>query len=540
MSLAASVLHETLTSSAPRAGQTAGGTDALEALEHVAGALERLMSQCPDLPVLAIPWMSVRHPLHAVHEQFLRGESADGQARAWPALAARAIRLIAEAIRLSVRLLWMRWTLRREMATLRRQSFDLIVKTWCFTPTPSADGRDFYYGDLPQRLAQRGVSTLLLCGDVRADQWKAFVVGHASSGEQARLPEMCLIPPWAPLYGVAQQFFAWRRVRRLARRTQDVQLQAIAWQASADCLTAPVLRTVLGYWIGHTAVRWWKPRAFLLLYEGNGWERCTWQGVRAAGFPCRVVGYQHTVLFRESLALTRPSDLRQRTDLPDIVLGLGPVPIQLMQSRHGQPGVRLLSFGSFRASQATSSAPAAPGRRTVLVAPEGILSEVRILFTFAAACAQRLPSYTFILRSHPEVPMARALQLAPPTLAEQPNVVLSEYRRIEEDFERASVLLYRGSSTVLYGVAKGLLPLFVHSEAAIDSDPLYALDTWHERVGSVQDVAEVLGRYEAMEDESRLQSWRVAAQFIADYTGPVSDARIDAFLAAAGLHGRPR
>ena len=470
---------------------------------------------------------------------FAREEFANLQNRSWLALVPRAVRLAAETMRISARLLWVRWTLRKAIATVRRQPIEMIAKTWCFQPQPSTDGRDFYYGDLQQRLAQRGVRMLLLCGDVRADQWRAFVRGHAATGALPRLPELCLVPPWAPWRVMAGQVIAWWRLRRAAHQMKDAFMQALSHRASWECLTPQVLRTALGYWIGRTSVQWWRPRAFLMLYEGHSWERCAARGVRAAGTPCQIVNYQHTVLFRESLALTRACGDPQHAAFPDIVLGLGPVPIRLMQERHAPHGVRLLPFGSFRASGAVSETPADPRRRTVLVTPEGIRSEIEILFAFAAACAQRMPAYTFILRSHPEVPMAQALRYAPPGTAQLPNIVLSQQRRIEEDFEQASVLLYRGSSTVLYGIAKGLLPVFVQQAAAVDSDPLYALKTWHERVGSPEEVVDVLARYEGMEDAARMQAWRAGAQFVADYTGPVTDERLDAFLLAAGFNTEP-
>lgn len=508
------------------------------ALDRLADALEYLMTQCPDLPVLAIPWMSLRHPLHEVHVAFLRSTSLDEPATRPLTLAGRMVRAFAEAARLSVRLLWTRWALRDQLAVLRRQSFDLIAKSWSFGPTPLPDGRDFYYGDLQSRCSPRGVRTLLLCGDVRGDQWKAFVRGQTATGPTPRLPELCLASPVAPLRIAAQQLTAWWRLRRLAARTSDPLLRAISLRASSDCLTAPVLRAALWYWIGRAAVRRWRPRTFLILYEGHPWERCAWRGIRAAGFGCQVAGYQHTVLFRESLALIRPCEDPARACLPDVVLGLGPVPLRLMRERHAPHGVRLLPFGSFRAAPAMGTEqPADPQRRTILVTPEGIPSEVRILFAFAAACAKRLPSYTFILRSHPEISKAQVLALAPAGITELPNVVLSEGAPMEEDFARASVLMYRGSSTVLYAIAHGLLPLFVHAEGAVDSDPLYALEAWRECLATPEDVAEVLARHERTEADARTTAFRAAARFVADYTGPVTDQRLEAFVSAVGIEG---
>ena len=92
----------------------------------------------------------------------------------------------------TARLIWamvrMRWSLRREIRALKGERFDVVVKTWCFGAERSAEDRDFYYGDLQRRLADRGVRMLLLCGDASGTDREVFARAQVSTSGLCRLP----------------------------------------------------------------------------------------------------------------------------------------------------------------------------------------------------------------------------------------------------------------------------------------------------------------------------------------------------------------
>ena len=524
-------------------------------LERLEAALEAVRRQCPALPVLAIRWMHVKHPLHPVQLRLLRehvgitGELIEpteppGALTRWirPTLLRRMGQCVFYASYLSGRLLRLRLALRRDLAALTRQSFDVLIKTCCFGPARPSDGSDFYFGDLQQRLTQRGVRTLLLCGNVRRGSWTAFARAHTAVLPLARVPELALLSAWAPFRLMRSQLSASFRLRRLARAMRDPLITHISLLASHDCLAPDTTRAALYFWIMKTAVRLWRPRAFVTLYEGHAWEACARWGVKAEDASCQTVGYQHTAVFPESLSLTMPSHATAVPVrmVPDVVLGLGQVPLDLMAPGHARAKTRFVRFGSFRFHRAHASRPAPHRRRMILVTPEGILSEAQVLFEFAWACAQRLPDYTFVLRCHPEVPLANIVRRLSVDLAAQPNLQVSDRPLIEEDFARSSALLYRGSSTVLYAVLHGLLPLYVHLPTRLDRDPLYHLSAWHQRCASPEDLAEQLDRYEQAPMERVEAEWTNAVQYVRDYTGPVGDEHIEAFLTAIGLQGGVR
>lgn len=517
----------------------------------VAEALYAVRRLCPSLAVLAIPWMHPKLPIHPVQDEIMRTLAGEGRGcgtvtgrarratnRLWAA--GRPLlwfsRCALHAARQSLKLAGLHWKLRHEIGSIKRQRFDLIAKTWCFGTDRSADDRDFYYGDLQRRLAERGVRMLLLCGDAGSANWRAFARANISTTNLCRLPELCLISLLAPIWMALKQVLASLRLRRIAAVEPDPLVKRVCGLASRDCLAAGTASHGLFFWIGRTAVKTWHPRVFMILYEGYGWEKCAWWGAKVADESCRTVGYQHTVLFRQNISLLRPDLDSHKHSVPDVVLCIGERTKCMMQPGHPPRLSHPITFGSFRRNpDGEVHAAPRPGKRTVLVLPEGMLGEAKLLFDCAMRVSRSLPDHHFIFRCHPVLPFARVRPHLKGVPEEFPNIEISDRALIDDDFARSSVVLYRGSSSVLHAVLHGLKPIYLHSDHHHNVDPLFELVSWRDYVSSANEMELVLRRYAATTEDCASEEWRSAAMYVDGYTMPVDDASIDRFLAAVGL-----
>ncbi len=524
--------------------------------DRVAEALNEVRLKCPTLPVLSILWIHPKHPVHPVQRALMSGldvepggldslggspfvDLARRMSRSkW--VLARAFICLINAFRLCGKLISLQWRFRRPIRELRAHPFSIVVKTWCFGPRRFDDDVDFYYGDLQSRLSRRGVSMLLLCGDTTESDWNQFAQAHVSTSDKARLPELCLVPCWAPLWMAFDQIRTVFKLRKLRSEESDALTARVHRFVSRDCVSPVVTQTGLYFWLGQAVAKTWDPRVLLTLYEGHGWEKAMWWGAKLESRRCQTVGYQHTAVFPEALSLTKPFvDVPERS-LPDLVLALGEETATLMRDGHVGHGARVMRFGSFREQGPVVDAPSGPGARCVLVLPEGIGSEIELLFSFAFECASALPGYTFVLRSHPNWPMEKALGLVPTALRDRPNVVISDRDSIADDFRRASAILYRGSSTVFFGILHGLLPVCLKTDSMWGSDPLYALDSWRRRCTSTEGFVREMARYESRSPGDLEAEWRGAVRYIRNYVMPVGEESIDRFSEATGLTGRGR
>jgi hypothetical protein len=208
----------------------------------------------------------------------------------------------------------------------------------------------------------------------------------------------------------------------------------------------------------------------------------SWWAAKTVDRACRTVGYQHTIVLEHDRELLGPQAVRPQL-LPDVVLCTGVRTQAMLQRSHPASVVAIL--GTFRrASGERAVQRLRPRLRTVLVLPEGHLDESVLLFDTAIRAARRLPDHRFILRCHPVLPFERIRQHLAEDLNGQSNIEVSARPSIEEDFARSSALLYRGSSSVLYGVLQGLKPVYLKAAGHHDMDPLFELTAWREHAES--------------------------------------------------------
>lgn len=496
-------------------------------LEALFAAIQAVQRRVPEVPLLAIPWMQMKHPVHPVQRQLL--ERAAGGKRG-PALsgarrAGRALLSLVYAAYLTLRVAQIRVRNAPALRALRKQRFDLLVKSWRFEraegSTTAEPPEDFYYGDLQRRLKAKGLRVLLLYNYPRGRAWREQACPSGADGPQ--LQELCLLPLSAPIRLVLRQWITSMRLGRLTRDSRGLEA-LVAEQARGDCLSHRDLLAGLSHWVFQRAVQIWRPKGVLTLYEGHAWERIAWAAAKEVDLSCRTIGYQHTILLPHQLSLLRPAEAESPDAKPDIVLCLGPRTEEML--RPGHPRSRLIPFGTFRrAALAPNGAGPAPQRKTVLVLPEAHREEMDLLFRTAVEAAELLPDHRFILRCHPILPspLRQVLSSVGRDPRSLPNVEISSGRRVEEDFARSSAILYRGSSSVLYAVRFGLKPIYVRNGPGADLDSLFELCAWKEEVGAAGELADSLRRYAGADPAALEREWRVAREFVRSYAIPVAE-----------------
>lgn len=507
-------------------------------LDLLAASLSRVSRLCPEIPLLAIPWMHLKHPIHPVQQELLKGFRAGEPPKPHSGLAhgVLAFGSLFYALYFTVRLFQIRRRHTSIVSSMKSKAFDVLAKSWRF----ESDGgfgdaekesrEDFYYGDLQQRLSRAGISTLLLYDYPRGKPWNQ--PSGRQDVESCQLMEWVLTPGGAPLRLAARQWKSSRRLRRMARNGEGLDAR-VAQEAAWDCLRPRNFRIGLSYWSFKTAIAWWRPKAFLTLYEGHAWERLAWSAAKKVHPSCKTIGYQHTILLPHQLSLLRLSDGSPVTAKPDVVLCLGPKTAEMLQPAH--PDSHLIPFGTFRRSARKSTwTPPASKRRTLLVLPEAHAEEMRLMFQTALRAAERLPDHHFIFRCHPILPepMKQILTHAGKDPRSLSNVELSCGRGIEEDFSRSSALLYRGSSSVLYAVRFGLKPVYLRDSLLPDLDSLFELHTWKEQVSDADQLVDCLRLYAGQNPACLEKEWDVATQFVRSYAIPVEESSVNQLMKA--------
>lgn len=501
-----------------------------EPVKRLEEVLSGIRARYPELAVQAIPWIRFKHPIHPTQMELAEGEEPRPRTTwgEWAFLPFRFLRCLFTAFHMTLQLAFLQYRLRSALTYFKKKRFELVAKTWAYPETLVPGQKDFYYGDLQLRLSEEGVRSLLLTGKPSEMEWRDFGKADAAESAPYQLPELCLVPLNAPAQSVFQQLPVSIRLLGETAAERDPFKRKVLFRAASDAMSPAVTAISLYYWVGREAARIWRPKAVLSLYEGYGWEDCLWKGVKEERPGCKTVGYQHTILLRHNLALLEPQPEGRKVSRPDLVLCLGPRTEEMLRASHR--GCELFPFGTFRKVPSAARKEPSPERKTVVVVPTGYPDEATLLFDIAAQAARSLPAHRFILRSHPVLSFEQVLPLLKEDPSKLPNVEVSRTAPIEEDFARSSAALYRGSSSVLYGILYGLKPIFFSDGQFPDQDPLFEIDEWVERAASAEEVEERLRNYSIAEPKAAARQWEPAAAYAASYTVPAGKESIDQLL----------
>lgn len=392
--------------------------------------------------------------------------------------------------------------LRNLRSMLRRNAYDpavvsalpreldvLFVSHLLNAPSAGAED-DFYFGDWPRVLAERGYSVgiaLINHSEEKPQEltqrWEGNTIPRLvlsrvlNAGVEWKLLKLL----WADA----------ARLRRAARRESEAVRRRVLSRAAIEALSRGAIGSLR---IGHqisAIVKRCRPRAIVITHEGHAWERLAFSSARSAEPGIRCIAYQHALVFRLQHAVLR--NLLPRYN-PDHVLTSGEAARERFISRRHAGPVSVANAGSRRGDLLTSAAvtdrsstdTAGAREACCVVLPEGIARECHLLLGFAVQCAAVLPEMRFILRLHPLMSFQDLAAENPQLTSLPPNVALST-APLDDDIARSGWTLYRGSTAAVQAVAAGVTPVYLRHPGELSIDPLYEAG---DRVAKVESVAE--------------------------------------------------
>lgn len=385
--------------------------------------------------------------------------------------------------------------------------YDVVLIGGLVSPKHLDSETDFYFGRLQEYLASAGLSSLLLLRNQTGTPSREFrsLVRRDGSRGRRLLPEVLS----------AQDELGFIRMAWAARSSSRGRLDEVAdsrlrRNIAAEMVSPSTTGNLRLEAIVRRICARVSPSAVVTMFEGHAWERCVYRGAAAHDPGIMRVGYQHTILRKHAHGIRR--GLGNKLD-PDLVLCTGPATCQDLASNSTLEGSAFRVFGTHR-MRADPGGEVKPPGDTCLVLPEGLQDEAAALFGMALKVARVSPETRFIFRCHPVLPYSRLLGL-PGEGQLPPNVEVSTRPTIEDDFERSSTILYRGSSAVIYGILSGLRPFYLELPDELTLDPIYVLDEWRERICDAGALLEALERDRHQVGPGREAAWRAARDFCA-------------------------
>jgi hypothetical protein len=393
--------------------------------------------------------------------------------------------------------------------------------------------REAYFGPLPAHLAARGVDALLF-GLMIERPGERLV----EASDRARLPlplvpvEACLTLP-ALATCLAHAAFRYVRPFALTGPTaiagRDVRC-LLERAIHAACRQGGFLMHLRLYYAGRGLARAGVDRV-IYPYENRAFEKMLVTGLREAAAPPRLVGYNHASITASHLNFRLGAAEAKAMPLPDVILTLGPVVTEWLESE-GQYPAGLLRSGCALRQHRTAARPVRRDRRPLRDVLVTLATSLREYARTLALLEQALPPgapYRVRVRPHPTLRLADGLAAA---ALPRTDFFEVDDKPLEESLDTADVVLYASSTVGLEAVARGIPAVYLDLHDFLETDPMPGWTELKWTVCRPDELVPTLQAIAALPDSALRERQARGVRYASRYLAPVDEAALAAFLEA--------
>jgi hypothetical protein len=372
--------------------------------------------------------------------------------------------------------------------SILKKNYDYIFVSHLLNVDQAGQNDDFYFGDIPNLLVQKGENVLIVLlnhtgvpNNLLCSKWQHKHV--------TRVLLTSDIGFFKELKAVFKILFEFKRLNKELKKEKSILKKGILLLAKNQFYP-----TLDNYRKSQQFLRLAKitsPKNIVTTFEGHGWERIFFSSFREFIPNVKCFAYQHALVFKEQHAIRR--NLQKKYN-PNTILTSGlcaknqffksnnfsHIDIKILGTNR-VPNKNLINKNEINFNRSHN--------QTILVIPEAINSECILLFEFSINCAKLLPDINFIWRLHPLMDFNKLFNQNPHLLLRPGNIIISK-DTLEDDILRSQKVLYRGSTAIINCILSGLKPIYlrIHNEMTID--PLYDAHFYKLIVSCPQDLVQ--------------------------------------------------
>jgi len=224
------------------------------------------------------------------------------------------------------------------------------------------------------------------------------------------------------------------------------------------------------------------PKRVFFTLEGHTFERSIVSAAREVSSSIRCIGYQHSSQFCTQNSIFQSYGTNYD---PDIVLTTGPLASKFAKSKFENKNIQFHAVGTTKRLNNIKIIG-----NDCLIAPEGYLSEVKLLCKFGKKIAVERPDINFILRLHPRSKNSLLTKLFLNSFAFPKNFYISD-DDIAVDLKKCSTLLYRGSTVAIQAGCVGIIPIYLKLKDELSIDPLFLLGSKTLKINTIREFLDI-------------------------------------------------
>jgi hypothetical protein len=270
---------------------------------------------------------------------------------------------------------------------------------------------------------------------------------------------------------------------------------------------------------------------FTTTYENNPWEKVCFLTLRNTSPGTKIIGYQHAALSKSSLNMVLSDVEKEVIPLPDRIVTVGDVTREFLTHQGNFNPERVTSGCGLRFAHLFSLTVKERSRHnSILVTPEGVLTESVNLSNFAYNALHNNTALRLVIRPHPALPYQIFKTFLNFKEGDSNNISISKNDSVSADLEVTDAVIYRGSTLALEAMKMGMPVFYVDQSDLISVDPLFDFSGLNWIVHSEKELVDSIRRMYAMDPREYDEKLRRSHEFLKRYIVEISEERLQEFL----------
>jgi hypothetical protein len=270
---------------------------------------------------------------------------------------------------------------------------------------------------------------------------------------------------------------------------------------------------------------------FTTTYENNPWEKVCFITLRNTSPGTKIIGYQHAALSQSSLNMILSDQEKEVIPLPDRIVTVGDVTREFLIRQGNFDSERVKSGCGLRFAHLFSLSVKERSRHnSVLVTPEGVLTESVNLSDFVYNALHNTSTLRVVIRPHPALPYRDFKKYLSFNVEDCNNIEISKNDSVSADLESTDAVIYRGSTLALEAIKMGIPVFYVAQSDIINVDSLFDFSGLKWTVRTEKELADSIRIMYSMDPVEYDEKLRASQEFIGRYIHEITEERLQEFL----------
>ena len=227
----------------------------------------------------------------------------------------------------------------------------------------------------------------------------------------------------------------------------------------------------------------------IIPYEGYSWERLLIKETKKKNKKIKCLGYHFSAISQHQHSIFRKVNFNYE---PDVIYTTGNFVKNKFQKMTNHKVKIIGTSRFFKKKKKYIQKRNKIFLYNCLVLPEGIKSECKKLFQFSFVAAKKFKNIKFIWRLHPTMNFEKLLPNVGLSKNNMPNNIILSEKSFFKDIDEANICLYRGSTSAITALQKGILPIYLDEPESLNIDPLFELNKWKKSIKNLNDYEKII------------------------------------------------